>query len=503
MRPLADPAGAVKTNTEYRPPVSIFHLSLKSVGRSSGRSSTAAAAYRAAARIVDERTGVIHDYEKKGGVESARVLMPGGGTFARAELWNAVELHHKRGDATPARECVVALPAELPTAARRELAEQLGQLIADTYTVAVDVCVHAPSKKGDDRNHHAHILMTACSARLSPAGELELGKKVETLDPIHCQRRKLDNLAEVLRPAWEVMVNEALARAGSAERIDHRSHAARGITELPGSHLGPAVMDIKRRAEAVGEAPADVSHVLGRIVAEGIDHAERAASLDAEMAGLQDALQDALRAQEQAQAEVLAAQAAQVVSARAARLEPRDPAPVPAGVRLAEIERDLDSLRAEMATSAPRRAAASVPPKRAEVRAAKAELPALRQRFQAAVRQVKELGEERAALPWWRLIRAWQLSKQLPAAEAQRSMLAARGQHVEVLARVPDEATLEARLELDVQHARQVKMLEAEAKPLRVQVRREALEAEALRVRERLLAEPEQTQEERPRERGG
>ena len=88
--------------------MAVYHFSAKTVSRSAGHSSTAAAAYRAAERIVDERTGEIHDYTRKGGVVASEVILPGGGTMERAALWNKVEAHHKRGDATVAREFVVA-----------------------------------------------------------------------------------------------------------------------------------------------------------------------------------------------------------------------------------------------------------------------------------------------------------------------------------------------------------------------------------------------------------
>jgi hypothetical protein len=45
------------------------------------------------------------------------------------------------------------------------------------------------------------------------------------------------------------MANNALERAGSAERIDHRSLEAQGIDRQPTQHLGPAVSGIVRRGE--------------------------------------------------------------------------------------------------------------------------------------------------------------------------------------------------------------------------------------------------------------
>lgn len=42
-----------------------------------------------------------------------------------------------------------------------------------------------------------------------------------------------------IRRAWAKLANAALRAAGLPERIDHRSHAARGMEHLPTRHLGP------------------------------------------------------------------------------------------------------------------------------------------------------------------------------------------------------------------------------------------------------------------------
>ncbi len=99
-----------------------FHMSVKVISRSAGRSATAAAAYRAGEKITDERTGEVHDYSRKSGVLASRLMMPGGGSEDRATFWNRVELHHKRGDALLAREFTLALPYELDEPAREKLA---------------------------------------------------------------------------------------------------------------------------------------------------------------------------------------------------------------------------------------------------------------------------------------------------------------------------------------------------------------------------------------------
>ena len=71
--------------------MAIFHLSMKAVSRSGGRSGTASAAYRSGEKIIDERTGEIHDYTRKGGVESADIVMPDDvPSMSRSDLWNGI-----------------------------------------------------------------------------------------------------------------------------------------------------------------------------------------------------------------------------------------------------------------------------------------------------------------------------------------------------------------------------------------------------------------------------
>lgn len=204
--------------------MAIYHLTVKAYSRKDGHSSTAAAAYRAGVCIEDALTGETHDYTKRHGVAFSALCLPGDQTADRAAFWNGVEAHHKRGDAVTCREVVVALPAELDGDARQHLAHAFAKHLADTYGIAADLAIHAPSKGGDNRNHHAHILLSAC--HVGPDGTL--GKKAVALDPIACKRAKpeLPNLADVQREHWASMANAALARAHVDARVDHRTLAA-------------------------------------------------------------------------------------------------------------------------------------------------------------------------------------------------------------------------------------------------------------------------------------
>ena len=128
--------------------MAIYHLSVKLVTRGAGRSSTAAAAYRAATRVRDERTGLVFDYSRKRGVEHTEIVLPSAQREAarwahdRGRLWNAAEHAEKRKDARVAREYEIALPHELDATQRRELVRAFAKDLADRHGGAVDIAIH-------------------------------------------------------------------------------------------------------------------------------------------------------------------------------------------------------------------------------------------------------------------------------------------------------------------------------------------------------------------------
>jgi len=234
------PFGQIQTSNNQTT-VALYHLSVKPISRSAGRSATGAAAYRAGVKLVDERTGVIHDYARKRGVVSADIVLPDGApewALERAKLWNAAELAEKRKDSCVAREYEVALPAELNQDQRRDLALEFAKRLANEEGCAVDVCIHEPGKGGDNRNHHAHIMKT--TRKVEADG---LGEKLETEK---AGRKRKDDLGQV-RELWADLSNAALAKAGQVARIDHRTLEDQGIAVVPGIHLGPRATAIERR----------------------------------------------------------------------------------------------------------------------------------------------------------------------------------------------------------------------------------------------------------------
>lgn len=239
--------------------MAIYHLSTKHVCRASGRSAVAASAYRSATRLTDERIGKIHDYTRKRGVVHSEIILPTGSevewAMNRSALWNTAEKTERRKDSRTAREVVIALPCELDSEQRLALTREFAQQLADQYKVAIDIAIHEPDKASKNatleeiessKNHHAHFLMTT---RI--VGEDDLGEKsnFERADGWLSKNGLPSGTQQVedLRVNWGLLANEHLARAGFEIRIDHRSHADRGINIEPTKHEGVHATNMRRK----------------------------------------------------------------------------------------------------------------------------------------------------------------------------------------------------------------------------------------------------------------
>jgi len=232
--------------------VAIYHCSVKPISRSGGRSATAAAAYRAAAEIADQRTGELHDYRRRRGVVHVELCAPEQApawSQDRAVLWNRAEAAEKRKDARVAREIEVSLPHEIAPQARLELARSYARDLVSRYGVAVDMAIHAPHRKGDERNHHVHYLLTT---RALESGGFSSGKADLELSNTDRKKRGLSSCEAALkeeRGRWAQHVNRELERAGITERVDHRSFEERGIERQPTQHMGPKATQMDRKGK--------------------------------------------------------------------------------------------------------------------------------------------------------------------------------------------------------------------------------------------------------------
>ena len=277
-----------------------FHLEAKVVSRGAGRSVIAAAAYASCSRLYNDYDGLTHDYTRKQGCLYSEVFLPQYAPEEwkdRQVLWEAVESVEKTKDSRLARELVVALPSELSLDDWKGMLERFIREQGTDLGMCADVNIHDPYPPG--HNPHSHILFTmrpldehgkwqakTQKEYLCKRGEEEcgftadefkvaktqgwekqymyqFGEKKEYLAPSEAEKiegclrtsktpkstrygrqnpvTELWNSEEQLfawRKSWEIIINEEQERHGIADRVDCRSHAARGLTEQPTVHEG-------------------------------------------------------------------------------------------------------------------------------------------------------------------------------------------------------------------------------------------------------------------------
>ena len=212
--------------------IAIYHCSIKIVSRGKGKSAVAAAAYRSGEKLTNEWDGLTHDYTKKGGVVHSEILLP-----------------------------AHALPVELSREEQTRLVREYCSSQFVSKGMIADFNLHDTG----GGNPHAHILLT-----MRPLDEkgawLPKSKKEYVLDENgekirlpsgRYKTRKVDLMdwnnrenAEVWRRAWADLTNEYLEKNNRPERIDHRSHAERGMDELPTVHMGVAASQMEKKGVA-------------------------------------------------------------------------------------------------------------------------------------------------------------------------------------------------------------------------------------------------------------
>ena len=288
--------------------MAIYHLEAKVVSRGNGRSAVAASAYLSCSKMLNDYDGVQHDFTRKKGLIWQDVFLP---EFApsdwkdRSVLWNAVEKNEKTKDSRLAREFLPALPIELTPAQWQELLTDFIQnnFVADG--MCADVAVHDPYPPG--HNPHAHIMVTvrpldekgnwqykaekeyvcvrnseeqgftAAEFKAAQADGWEkqypykVGRKKVYLPSSEAEKHGYERVSKYpkstkygrqnpiserwnseeqlvqWRKAWADAANRYLERYGHEERIDHRSHAERGLDEQPTIHEGVFARSLERQ----------------------------------------------------------------------------------------------------------------------------------------------------------------------------------------------------------------------------------------------------------------
>ena len=286
--------------------MAIYHLEAKVISRGAGRSACAASAYLSCSQICNDYDGIQHDYTRKSGLVWQAVFLP---EYApqewsdRAVLWNAVEANEKTKDSRLAREFVVALPIELE---KDQWTALLTEYIQNNF-VAEGMCSDVAIHDTDGHNPHAHIMLTvrpldeqgnwqyktekeylcvrdgeergftAAEFKAAQADgwekqyQYKVGKKKVYMAPSVAEAQNLvrvskhpkstkygrqnpiserwnsDEQLVLWRKAWADTTNIFLERVGTEARIDHRSHAERGLDEQPTIHEGVVARALEKK----------------------------------------------------------------------------------------------------------------------------------------------------------------------------------------------------------------------------------------------------------------
>src|SRR5579859_6387751 len=217
--------------------MAIYHLHVKVIGRKSGSSAVASAAYRSGSRLCDERIDRSHDFSGKRGVVHSEVMLPENAPEAwsdRERLWNDVEAFEVRNDAQLAREVEFAIPREMSERDGIELARDFvrGEFV-DRGMIA-DLNVHWDMAEDGMPKPHAHVMLT-----MRAVDENGFGQKVREWNRTA--------MVERWRERWAELANERLAELDIDVRIDHRSLEAQRIALEPQTQIGAAAKRIEDR----------------------------------------------------------------------------------------------------------------------------------------------------------------------------------------------------------------------------------------------------------------
>jgi Ti-type conjugative transfer relaxase TraA len=243
--------------------MAIYHLHVKVIGRKSGSSAVASAAYRSASRLRDERLDRSHDFSAKRGVVHSEIMLPENapeGWNDRERLWNDVEAFEVRKDAQLAREVEFAIPRELTEAQGIELARDFARAEFVGLGMIADLSVHWDFGEDGMPKPHAHVMLT-----MRAVDENGFGQKVREWNRTE--------MVERWRERWAELANERLAELDIDARIDHRSLEAQGIALEPQNQIGAPAKRIEVRGiegEAIEADRAELHREIARSNGERI-----------------------------------------------------------------------------------------------------------------------------------------------------------------------------------------------------------------------------------------
>jgi hypothetical protein len=220
-------------------------------------------------RLVDQRTGVIHDFRRRQlgeEIVAALTLAPKGAQdWARDPqlVWNAVEAAEKRKDAQVGHDFRIPIPFGLSDQHAIALATSMAQNIVDSLHTVVSVGLHRDAdldalgevKPPEKQGYHAHLyfptrrldfeedLGGADADGKGGSGEWRFTKKLTVLS----HKKTAAACIEQMNAQWAALANTHTAAQGLVADYTHLSYKRLGLDTKAQPKLGAAATAMERR----------------------------------------------------------------------------------------------------------------------------------------------------------------------------------------------------------------------------------------------------------------
>jgi len=222
--------------------MAIFHMNLK-VGNKRTASAKAKSDY------------ILREGKYDNGREKPAYIESGNMPIWASEprnYWQAAD-KHERENGRLYVQVEVALPTELNHVGQVKLCQELAQKLTDKNNLPFTFAIHA-----DAKNPHCHLII---SERINDGDERTpeswFRQPNAKKEPGAGKAPILKRTEELIsaRELWADLANAALERAERPERIDHRSHEARGLDQEPMIHegFGPDHKERRKRNDEIME----------------------------------------------------------------------------------------------------------------------------------------------------------------------------------------------------------------------------------------------------------
>lgn len=233
-------------------PATGYHYSAKIISRKSGQSAVAAVAYRTGNKLHEHRTGELKDYHRKPGVEFVFHAAPENAPAWASNLeeaWNRKEQAEDKSTcpatAQLARDYTVTFPHQLNAQQREWMLKDFQREEFARKHLLSTGAIHAPDKHGDQRNYHAHILVS--DRTLNADGYSKT--KVRSWKSRHEQAAHEAQALLHLKQRWAELGARQLERAGFPQEAERWRHGYKTLEDQRQMALARNDLDFARECE--------------------------------------------------------------------------------------------------------------------------------------------------------------------------------------------------------------------------------------------------------------